>query len=49
MVENRIWYVKPGRGVAFESPPTRQPWGGYMAIFENPDGNLFYLDQLREE
>jgi predicted enzyme related to lactoylglutathione lyase len=32
-------------GVEFESPPARQPWGGYMAIFQDPDGNLFYLDQ----
>ena len=34
-----------GRGVQFESPPAQQPWGGYMAIFKDPDGNLFYLDQ----
>jgi predicted enzyme related to lactoylglutathione lyase len=37
------------RGVEFESPPQRQPWGGYMAILKDPDGNLFYLDQLRDE
>lgn len=34
-------------GVEFESPPARQPWGGYMAILKDPDGNLFYLDQPR--
>ncbi len=33
-------------GVAFEMPPTRQPWGGFMAMFKDPDGNLFYLDQV---
>lgn len=33
-------------GVTFEMPPTRQPWGGYMAMFKDPDGNLFYLDQV---
>jgi predicted enzyme related to lactoylglutathione lyase len=30
-------------------PPTDQPWGGFMATFADPDGNVFYLDQLREE
>jgi predicted enzyme related to lactoylglutathione lyase len=29
--------------------PTKQPWGGFMAMFVDPDGNVFYLDQLREE
>jgi predicted enzyme related to lactoylglutathione lyase len=28
--------------------PTRQPWGGYMALLEDPDGNRFYLDQVSE-
>ena len=27
-------------------PPERQPWGGFMAMFRDPDGNTFYLDQL---
>ncbi len=36
------------RGVSFSSPPVAQPWGGYMAMMEDPDGNLFYLDQIRE-
>ncbi|HEY5682033.1 MAG TPA: VOC family protein [Pseudomonadales bacterium] len=35
-------------GVEFTAPPERQPWGGYMALFEDPDGNVFYLDELRE-
>lgn len=35
-----------GRGVRFVQPPTRQPWGGYMALFSDPDGNVFYLDQV---
>jgi len=25
--------------------PTHQPWGGFMAMFKDPDGNTFYLDQ----
>ena len=37
------------RGVAFEAAPAEQPWGGYMAIFRDPDGNQFYLDQLRDD
>ena len=34
------------KGVEFVQPPTKQPWGGYMALFEDPDGNVFYLDQI---
>jgi catechol 2,3-dioxygenase-like lactoylglutathione lyase family enzyme len=34
-------------GVPFTMPPERQPWGGFMALFHDPDGNVFYLDQLR--
>ncbi len=33
-------------GVAFPMPPERQPWGGFMALMEDPDGNVFYLDQI---
>lgn len=31
-------------GVEFEMPPTKQPWGGTLALFKDPDGNIFYLD-----
>lgn len=34
------------RGVAFPMLPSKQPWGGFMALFEDPDGNVFYLDEL---
>lgn len=34
-------------GVPFTMPPTRQPWGGFMALFADPDGNVFYLDEVR--
>jgi predicted enzyme related to lactoylglutathione lyase len=37
------------KGVRFTMVPTRQPWGGYMATFADPDGNVFYLDQIRAE
>lgn len=33
-------------GVKFVMPPTRQPWGGFMALVADPDGNVFYLDQV---
>jgi predicted enzyme related to lactoylglutathione lyase len=30
------------RGVEFETPPTKQPWGTY-AVFRDPDGNRFVI------
>jgi predicted enzyme related to lactoylglutathione lyase len=36
------------KGVHFTMPPTQQPWGGFMAMFADPDGNVFYLDQRRD-
>lgn len=33
-------------GVHFTAPPTRQPWGGFMALMADPDGNVFYLDEV---
>jgi predicted enzyme related to lactoylglutathione lyase len=36
-----------GAGVTFSMVPAKQPWGGYMALFEDPDGNVFYLDQVQ--
>jgi predicted enzyme related to lactoylglutathione lyase len=35
------------KGVRFTMTPSKQPWGGYMAMFADPDGNVFYLDSLR--
>lgn len=35
-----------GLGVHFTMPPTKQPWGGFMAMFSDADGNVFYLDQV---
>ena len=34
------------KGVSFPRPPTQEPWGGYMAVFADPDGNTYYLDQV---
>ena len=36
------------KGVRFPMPPAKQAWGGFMATIEDPDGNVFYLDQLRD-
>ncbi len=33
-------------GVEFSTPPERQPWGGFMALFADPDGNIYYLDEV---
>ena len=33
-------------GVEFATPPEQQPWGGVLALFKDPDGNVFYLDEL---
>ena len=35
------------KGVKFTMGPGKMPWGGYMAMFVDPDGNEFYLDQVR--
>jgi len=33
-------------GVEFEQAPERYPWGGFMALFADPDGNIYYLDEV---
>ena len=38
-----------GLGVKFTMKPERQPWGGYMSMFADPEGNVFYLDELKKE
>ncbi len=46
---NEAFETLSAAGVEFEMPPAEQPWGGYMAMFRDPDGNLFYLDQIPAE
>lgn len=36
-------------GVHFTMPPTMQPWGKWMALVSDPDGNIYYLDQVPVE
>ena len=31
------------RGVEFETPPEKQPWGGTLAHFRDPCGNVLTL------
>jgi predicted enzyme related to lactoylglutathione lyase len=33
-------------GVEFAMEPMKQPWGGFMALVADPDGNLLYLDEV---
>jgi predicted enzyme related to lactoylglutathione lyase len=34
-------------GVAFSRPPEPEPWGGWIATFNDPDGNTVQLMQVR--
>jgi uncharacterized glyoxalase superfamily protein PhnB len=36
------------KGVRFPMVPSDQPWGGRLALFADPDGNVLYLDRLAE-
>ncbi|MEZ5667012.1 MAG: VOC family protein [Alphaproteobacteria bacterium] len=36
------------QGVRFADPPERQPWGGWLAHFMDPDDNVLSLVQLPE-
>ena len=36
-------------GVAFTRPPEREKWGGLVATFADPDGNILQLLQLSKE
>jgi len=34
------------KGVKFTLKPRKEPWGGLLANFEDPDGNKFFLLQM---
>lgn len=36
------------RGIEFLAPPAQQPWGGTLAHFRDPDGNVLTLLGLTE-
>jgi predicted enzyme related to lactoylglutathione lyase len=36
------------KGVRFTMQPEKQPWGGFLSLFADPDGNTYYLDEIRE-
>ena len=37
------------KGIKFIASPKKQYWGGYAALFADPDENLFYLVQPKTE
>ena len=41
---DRAFQALKSKGADFAMEPTRQPWGAYMALLSDPDGNLFYLE-----
>ena len=34
------------KGVEFAMEPEKQPWGGYMSLIKDTEGNILYLDQM---
>jgi predicted enzyme related to lactoylglutathione lyase len=43
-----VWREMTARGVVFVRPPEREHWGGWVASFRDPDGNLLQLLQQPE-
>ncbi len=37
------------KGVRFVAPPAQQPWGGWLAHFEDPEGNVLTLLATAED
>jgi lactoylglutathione lyase len=42
---HRIYAALRAKGVAFLKPPTQEEWGGWVATFVDPDGNILQLLQ----
>jgi len=40
---DHVYATLVGRGVEFVSPPERMPWGGVLAHFRDPEGNVLTL------
>lgn len=45
---NQAFEELKAKGVSFPMEPQKQPWGGYMALMEDSEGNILYLDQVFE-
>jgi predicted enzyme related to lactoylglutathione lyase len=42
---HRVYGALCAKGVVFLKPPTREEWGGWVATFFDPDGNILQLMQ----
>ena len=42
---HRVYERLKERGVAFIRPPEQEHWGGWVATFQDPDGNILQLLQ----
>lgn len=40
---DRTWRSLTAKGVDFTEPPEKQDWGGTIAHFQDPDGNILTL------
>lgn len=40
---DRVYSQLTDKGVAFTGPPEKQPWGGTLAHFKDPDDNVLTL------
>ena len=40
---NEVYNELSAKGVVFDAPPEKQPWGGTLAHFKDPDGNVLTL------
>jgi lactoylglutathione lyase len=42
---HRVYAGLCAKGVSFLKPPTQEYWGGWVATFFDPDGNILQLLQ----
>jgi predicted enzyme related to lactoylglutathione lyase len=43
---NESYELLKTRGVQFVRPPEKEHWGGWVATFLDPDGNIIQLMQM---
>jgi lactoylglutathione lyase len=46
---NATYEELKAKGVKFEEPPQKMPWGGTVLIFIDPDGNEFEIVEAKEQ